>query len=419
MSDVPFRDDLRRVERAGFSAWPSLESTNVDGWVWRYSGGGFGRSNSVFTLDFDGADVEAAIDRIELYYRYRGRRARFRLSDVTEPPGLQARLMARGYHGDNGAIIMAKAVDRRKHELDGVEWTAFPSPNWLRIYLSVLDEPRKRTVADLLAAVPMPRAFASMRKRGLTFSSGLGTIEDGIASIECIATREETRGRGGARAILGGLETWAREEGAHTLHLGVADDNATAIRLYQKFGFAEVGRYTYWVPDAIAVAPFDDGESARRFPVGKQLPPVAGVPQEGRTVVAVYPWTGRPGLPDPPEWDEFLGAHGSTPELEGFRDLAAEFAVQSVRLVAISGQSPEHQSEMTARLNLPFDVVSDSGGNLREAWSLPVFQAGKESFLRRVTLILDAGKIIHAFDPVHPPAPHAREVLKWLHANPA
>ena len=76
MTDVPFRDDLRRVERAGFAAWPALESTNVDGWVWRHSGGGFGRSNSVFTLDFDGADLDAAIARVELYYRSRGRRPR-------------------------------------------------------------------------------------------------------------------------------------------------------------------------------------------------------------------------------------------------------------------------------------------------------------------------------------------------------
>jgi len=417
MTDIPFREDLRRVERAGFIAWPALESTDLDGWIWRHSGGGFGRSNSVFTLDFDGADVEAAISRAELYYRYRGRRARFRVSDVSEPPDLPARLAARGYHKESGGIIMAKPVDRRKHELGGVEWTAFPSPNWLKVYLSVLDEPRKRSAADLLAAVPMPRAFASMRKRGLTFSSGLGTIEDEIATIECIATREETRGRGGARTILGGIETWAREEGAHTLHLQVAEGNETAIRLYRKFGFANVGRYAYWVPDAIAVAPYDDGEGAKRFPVGKVLPAVDGIPSEGTTVVVIYPWTGRPGLPNPAEWDEILGAHGSTPELEGFRDLAVEFAAHGVRVVAVSGQGAEHQREMAARLMLPFDVLSDDQGTLREAWGLSTFAAGKETFLRRVTLILKASTIVHAFDPVHPPAAHARQVLQWLEAD--
>ena len=417
MTDVPYRDDIRRVERAGCIAWPALETANVDGWIWRHSGGGFGRSNSVFTLDFDGADVEAAIERIELYYRYRGRRARFRLSDVSEPPGLQARLEARGYRKETGGIIMAKPVDRRKHELEGIEWTAFPSPNWLKVYLGVLDEPRKRTVADLLAAVPGPRAFVSMRKRGLTFSSGLGTTLDGIATIECIATREETRGRGGAKAILGGIETWAREEGAHTLHLQVAEGNAPAIGLYAKSGFSEVGRFSYWVPDAIKVAPYDDGEGARRFPADKELPAPPGVTLDGRTVVVVYPWTGRPGLANPPEWDEILGAHGSTQELEGFGDLAAEFTAVGVRVLAVSGQDVEHQRELVERLKLPFDVLSDAGGKLREAWDLPVFNAGNETFLRRVTLILEEGKIVHAFDPVHPPADHARQVLESLGAN--
>ena len=45
----------------------------------------------------------------------------------------------------------------------------------------------------------------------------------------------------------------------------------------------------------------------------------------GLSLVAVYPWTGRPGLANPPNWDDIPGAHGSTPELEGFRDLHAEF----------------------------------------------------------------------------------------------
>jgi len=363
-----------------------------------------------------------------LYYRYRGRRARFRLSDVSEPAGLQARLEARGYTKETGGIIMAKPVDRRRHEMEGIEWTSFPSPNWLRVYMGVLDEPRKRTLADLLAAVPAPRAFVSLRKRGLTFSSGLGTIEDGIVTIECIATREEMRGRGGARAILGGIESWAQQETAHTLHLQVSEGNEPALGLYRKFGFAEVGRYSYWVPEAISVAPYDDGEAAKRFPAGKALPRVAlsavsgtlidPAALPGRTVVVVYPWTGRPGLANPSEWDEILGAHGSTPELEGFRDLGSEYAAANVRVLAVSAQGTQHQREMAERLQLPFEVLSDAEGKLREAWTLPIFTAGKETFLRRVTLILDAGKIVHAFDPVHPPASHAHQVLEWLTANP-
>ena len=46
---------------------------------------------------------------------------------------------------------------------------------------------------------------------------------------------------------------------------------------------------------------------------------------ERAAVVFVYPWTGRPGVADPPGWDDIPGAHGSTPESAGFRDAYDKF----------------------------------------------------------------------------------------------
>ena len=423
---IPYRDDLRRVERASFFAWPALESANVDGWVWRSSGGGYGRSNSTFTLDYDGTDLAASITKVEQYYQYRGRRARFRISEVSEPPELKAALQARGYQIETGALIMAKATQVRRPDLTGVEWSPLPSPNWLRVYLGVIDEPRRRSAPDILALVPQPLAYFSCRQRGITLSCGLATTEDGIATLECIASREETRRRGGARAILGGIETWAHEQGAHTLHLQVSADNVGAIELYRKFGFEQVGRYDYWVSDAVGTPPLDDGAAAH-LAAGTRLAPVpqssvngevidpASLP--GTTVVAIYPWTGRPGLPNPLEWDELLGAHGSTPELEGFRNLHQAFHDANVRVLAFSSQATDHQRELVHRLGLPFDVLSDASGALREAWKLPTFTAGKEMFLRRLTLIVRDGKIKKCFYPIHPPADHAAEVLAWIAAG--
>jgi peroxiredoxin len=83
----------------------------------------------------------------------------------------------------------------------------------------------------------------------------------------------------------------------------------------------------------------------------------------------------------------------------------------------VSGQTTEHQRELVERLKLPFDVLSDAGGALRAAWKLPVFAAGKQTLLRRLTLVLNDGVPEHCFHPVHPPADHADEVLAWLAAN--
>ena len=76
----------------------------------------------------------------------------------------------------------------------------------------------------------------------------------------------------------------------------------------------------------------------------------------GRSIVAIYPWTGRPGLPNPPDWDIILGAHGSTPELQGFSDLFDEFETRGVAIFGLSKQTTEYQCEMAKRLRLPFPI---------------------------------------------------------------
>lgn len=139
---------------------------------------------------------------------------------------------------------------------------------------------------------------------------------------------------------------------------------------------------------------------------------IAGLP--GRSVIAVYPWTGRPGLPNPPRWDDIPGAHGSTPELERFRDLAPRFETASTRLFGLSGQDTAYQQELAARLALPFAILSDEKGGFADALRLPRFATGGQTYLKRLTLVVEAGRIERVFYPVADPASHADEMLAWL-----
>ena len=140
---------------------------------------------------------------------------------------------------------------------------------------------------------------------------------------------------------------------------------------------------------------------------------------EGISVLIVYPWTGRPGVPNPPNWDDIPGAHGSTPELEGFRDLYGEFARLNVGLFGLSRQTADWQREMATRLRLPFPTLSDSEGRFASALSLPDFSTGGVIYLKRLTLIAAAGIIETMFFPVPEPASHAGEVLRWLREKAA
>jgi peroxiredoxin len=134
----------------------------------------------------------------------------------------------------------------------------------------------------------------------------------------------------------------------------------------------------------------------------------------GRSVLIVYPWTGRPGHANPPNWDDIPGAHGSTPELEGFRDLSRDFAALDIALFGLSNQATDWQREMAMRLLLPFPILSDAEGHMAAALALPSFATGGESYLKRLTLIVSSGTIEAVFYPVPDPASHAGDVLRWF-----
>ena len=176
----------------------------------------------------------------------------------------------------------------------------------------------------------------------------------------------------------------------------------------------------------MAVAPVDDGGDAHLVP-GASLPDIA-LPstlggevnlgtRPGAAIVYVYPWTGRPGLPDPPGWDDIVGAHGSTPETAGFRDQYAGFRALGVEMFGLSTQDTAHQRELSSRLGVPFALLSDEKFQLQRALRLPTFPAGGTPYLKRLTLYVREGRIGRVFYPVHPPEAHAAEVLDWLAAG--
>ena len=170
-------------------------------------------------------------------------------------------------------------------------------------------------------------------------------------------------------------------------------------------------------------APEDDG-GARHLVPGLPLPDVplpatrggsmSTARLEGEWVLFIYPWTGRPGLPNPPCWDDIPGAHGSTPEAEGFREAYQAFRAAGVNVCGVSGQSTTDQQEFATRMALPFPLLSDASGALRAGLGLPTFETGGVIYLKRLTLVVRDGVVERALYPVHPPHTHARDLLAAL-----
>jgi peroxiredoxin len=140
----------------------------------------------------------------------------------------------------------------------------------------------------------------------------------------------------------------------------------------------------------------------------------------GLLVAYVYPRTGTPGEPLPEGWDDIPGARGCTPQSCAYRDALADFGRNGADLVGISVQSPAEQAEFAAREHIPYPLLSDEGFALAEALGLPTFETPEgDTFLRRLTLVAEAGRIVKVFYPVFPPDRDAAEALAWLGAHRA
>jgi peroxiredoxin len=172
--------------------------------------------------------------------------------------------------------------------------------------------------------------------------------------------------------------------------------------------------------------PEDDG--AARHLVRMRLPSLALAATDGtqvdlaklagRTVVYIYPRTGRPGVALPDGWDAIPGARGCTPQSCSFRDHFTELKSLGVEhLFGLSTQDTEYQREAADRLHLPLAILSDAELRFARALSLPTFEAAGMTLLKRMVLVIDDGVIAKVFYPVFPPDESAAAVTGWLRAS--
>lgn len=136
-------------------------------------------------------------------------------------------------------------------------------------------------------------------------------------------------------------------------------------------------------------------------------------------VLFFYPRTGEAGRSAGPEWDAIPGARGCTPQSCGFRDLAAEFAAEGVRIAAVSTQDTAYQREFVERNHIPFEILSDAALGLTRALALPTFEfaaprGGCSTLIKRMAWHVEGGQIVKVWYPVFPPDRNAEIVLAWL-----
>jgi peroxiredoxin len=135
---------------------------------------------------------------------------------------------------------------------------------------------------------------------------------------------------------------------------------------------------------------------------------------KGRAIYFCYPYTGKPQVPDPENWDHIKGAHGSTPQALGFAKLHDKFTAHGVSVFGLSVLSADWNLEFATRNSIPFELLSDEQGYFSHALSLPRFWAGDRQFLARISLICNNAMIETVIYPIENPAANAADCLNAM-----
>jgi peroxiredoxin len=134
----------------------------------------------------------------------------------------------------------------------------------------------------------------------------------------------------------------------------------------------------------------------------------------GWAVFFFYPYTGRPGVPDPEGWDQIPGAHGSTAQALSYSMLYDVFSSQNIKVFGVSFQDTAWQQEFVRRNALAFPLLSDAARSFSSALNLETFKAGDGSFLRRRTMVVHDGIVRHDRRTILAPEADVAAVLNWF-----
>ena len=143
--------------------------------------------------------------------------------------------------------------------------------------------------------------------------------------------------------------------------------------------------------------------------VGDRAPDFSAVSQHGATI-RLADFLGRQNLVL-----FFYPKDGSlicTREACSFRDAYDEFVAAGAEVVGVSGDSPDNHRDFAAQHKLPFHLITDEEGQIREAFGVPKSLGVLPG---RVTFVIDRKGIVRlVFSAQFATQEHVRRALKAL-----
>ncbi len=171
--------------------------------------------------------------------------------------------------------------------------------------------------------------------------------------------------------------------------------------------------------------PIDDKDQVIKSLLNNPLPSISLPNQDGnllklnrtdtfRLVIYFYSLTGNPDKKLPKNWNQIPGASGCTKENCSFRNNYENFIQLNSLPIGISTQSAEDIKEMSLRLGIQFDILSDFNELCIDKLKLPTFTLDQKTFIKRLTIIVEKNIIKKVFYPIISVNKHVDDVLEWL-----
>ena len=241
---------VRRLEAVGFRAWPA-SSVQYDGsWQVRLTAGHpSNRLNSIVPLDpSDHRDIEIRLEKASRKFEAYGRPAVLRQTPLCTPLLVDLVAEQNWTHFDETIVMtcdltQADLPDTLDH-LPTHDIGRFVDANLSTDQVS----PRlKAALAEVINAIKPPSGLFMIEDPA---SGPLATVlcvqDNDLAGIMSLSVARERRREGLGLEILTSALRWARMRSARTGWLQVKADNAPALALYDRLGFREAYRYSYW-----------------------------------------------------------------------------------------------------------------------------------------------------------------------------
>ena len=244
MSDLDAR--IARIEDMTRRAWPPAEVERLGGWELRATGGYTRRANSANPYSHSPPERTAAVEQVEHWYADRGQRTIFRLTPVSNPPGLEPMLRDRSYSEDRGTLVLVGAAAPGPL----IEVATRPTEEWIAVKdrWAPLSVGHRVAWLGLLDATVPPAGYGLVRSSdGAVVAAGHAVVEHDMVALFGLVVDPGRRGQGFGEHLSRGLISWGAAQGAATVWLQVhSPTNPVALSLYRKLGLTVLYEYRYF-----------------------------------------------------------------------------------------------------------------------------------------------------------------------------